>query len=206
MLDIRDHPIDIGPAPAAFLVVGIPGSGKSTVATALGRRFPAAAHADDSVMSHMIVSGWRPPGPSADAEASRQILLRARNAALLMDSYFAAGFIPVFDDVVVRRSHLDFYLQSIRARPLHLVVLAPRPEVALARDGGRDKHVAAAWLHLDPVLRSELAGAGLWIDSSELTVEATVDAIIDGTGTRGLTVARPAGNAGASVTGHAGPG
>jgi gluconate kinase len=184
-VSFQDIIIDLQPAPCAFLIIGIPGAGKTTVATALAERFPLAAHADDHVMNRMFVSGWREPAPDGDPEASRQILLRARNSALLMDSFFAAGVIPVFDDVVVRRSHLDFYLVSVRSRPLHVVVLAPRLEVVISRDAMREKHLAATWAFLDGELRAELAGAGVWIDSSDLTVAETVDLILTRTGVTG---------------------
>jgi hypothetical protein len=127
----------------------------------------------------MIVSGCHPPTNEADSEADRQILLRARNAALLIDSFAAAGVVPVFDDVVVRRSHLDFYRQRVTARPFYVIVLAPSLEVALRRDRHREKQVAKVWEHLDAILRDELRGEGMWIDSSALTIDETVDAILD---------------------------
>lgn len=133
-------------------------------------------------MNRMFVSGWREPTPEEDLEASRQILLRARNSALLMDSFFAAGVVPVFDDVVVRRSHLDFYLTSVTSRPLHVVVLAPRLETVRSRDAMRDKHLADTWAFLDKEMRTELAGIGVWIDSSGLTVAETVERILARTG------------------------
>jgi predicted kinase len=179
-----DVVIDAAPAPCAFLIIGVPAAGKTTVAVELARRFPLAAHADDSVMNRMFVSGWREPRPEHDPEATRQIMLRARNSALLIDSFFAAGVIPVFDDVVIRRQHLDFYLRSIRSRPLHLVVLAPGPAAVAERDAGRDKHVAKTWEFLDEIMRRELAGAGIWIDSSAQTVAETVAEILARTGVR----------------------
>jgi predicted ATPase len=183
-MSFDDVVIDRAPAPCAFLITGIPGAGKTTVALALAARFPLAAHADDRVLSRLLVSGWRAPAPTGDAEADRQILLRARNSALLMDSFFAAGVIPVFDDVVVRRSHLDFYLRTIKSRPLHLVVLAPSLRTVAARDRGRDKQLGDTWMFLDQVLREELAGVGVWIDSTAQTVEETVEAILTSTGVR----------------------
>jgi hypothetical protein len=173
-----DIDLDAHPAPCAFLITGVPGSGKTTVATALAMRFSLAAHADDDALISMIVSGSRPPATERDPEARRQILLRARNAALLIDSFAAAGVVPVFDDVVVRLSHLNYYRKMVRTRPFHLVVLAPDWGVALRRDRSRQKQVAEIWRHLDDVLRNELRGEGIWIDSSDLTVDETVDAIL----------------------------
>jgi broad-specificity NMP kinase len=173
--DIR---VDNRAAPCALLIIGIPGSGKTTAASVLARRFQVAAHVDDDVLQDMIVSGNHPPSADSDIEASRQILLRARNASLLIDSFAAAGVVPVFDDVVVRLSHLNYYRQNVKTKPFHVVVLAPNLGVALARDCGREKHVAETWRHLDAILRDELRGEDIWIDSSTLTVDETVDAIL----------------------------
>jgi hypothetical protein len=64
---------------------------------------------------------------------------------------------------------------------LRLVVLAPSVPVARARDRERAaKHVADRFAHLDGVMRAELAGTGLWLDSSVLSVEETVDASLSG--------------------------
>lgn len=134
-----DIELDARSAACAFLVTGVPGSGKTTVAQSLARRYPLAAHVDDDMLISMIVSGNHPPTNEDDREPNRQILLRARNAALLIDSFAAAGVVPVFDDVVVRRWHLDYYRELVATRPFHVVVLAPSLEVALRRDSHRDK-------------------------------------------------------------------
>lgn len=129
-------------------------------------------------------SGYHPPSTEGDRDSGRQILLRARNAALLINSFAAAGVVPFFDHVVVRWSHLNFYRQMVKATPFHVVVLAPSLEVALRRDRQREKHVAELWEHLDAVLREDLKGEGVWIDSYDLTIDETVDAIMDIVGSR----------------------
>ncbi|MET8508004.1 AAA family ATPase [Streptomyces sp. NPDC004787] len=169
------------PAPGALLLAGIPGSGKSTVAAALAARFGRAAHIEVDHLQELIVSGGHWPTPDGDPEADRQILLRARHACLLADSFVAAGFLPVLDDVVVRRSHLDFYRAHARA-PLHLVVLAPGPDKAWERNNARHKCLTTNWAFLDEAMREEIAGEGVWIDNAEQTVEQTVDAVLAATG------------------------
>lgn len=131
-------PIDREPAPAVLLLGGIPGSGKSTVAAALAARFARSAHIEVDALQDLIVRGGHPPVPEGDPEADRQIFLRARNACLLADSLVLAGFLPVIDDVVVRRTHLDLYASSLRTRPFHAVFLAPGPQKAWERNNARD--------------------------------------------------------------------
>lgn len=175
-------PVDTGPAAGAVLLSGIPGSGKSTVAAALAARFTASAHIEVDALQELIVTGGRRPSPEPDVEADRQIFLRARNACLLADSFVTAGFLPVIDDVVVRRAHLDFYRRRIAAGPLHCVVLAPGAAKAGERNRARDKRLTTDWSFLDAAMRAELAGEGVWIDNASLTVEQTVDAVLAATG------------------------
>ncbi|MFB7514966.1 AAA family ATPase [Streptomyces sp. NPDC056144] len=170
------------PAPGALLLAGIPGSGKSTVAAALAARFTRAAHIEIDHLQELIVQGCHWPNPDGDPEADRQILLRARNGCLLADSFATAGFLPVFDDVVVRRSHLDFYRAHVKAVPLHVVILAPGPDKAWERNNARHKKLTTNWAFLDEAMREELLTEGVWIDNAEQTVEETVDAVLAATG------------------------
>jgi chloramphenicol 3-O-phosphotransferase len=135
-------PVDREPAAGVVLLSGIPGSGKSTVAAALAGRFTDSAHIEVDRLQELIVNGGRWPAPEPNEEADRQIFLRARNACLLADSFIAAGFLPVIDDVVVRRSHLAYYRSRLTAGPLHFVVLAPGPAKARTRNLQRDKTLA----------------------------------------------------------------
>ncbi|GGY30219.1 hypothetical protein GCM10010363_08430 [Streptomyces omiyaensis] len=170
------------PAPGALLLAGIPGSGKSTVAAALAARFARAAHIEVDHLQELIVSGGHWPTPDGDPEADRQILLRARNACLLAGSLAAAGFLPVLDDVVVRRSHLDFYRAGLTGVPFHAVILAPGPDKAWERNNARHKRLTTNWAFLDEAMRAELSGRAVWIDNADLTVDETVGAVLAATG------------------------
>ncbi len=175
-------PVDRTPAPGIFLVTGIPGSGKSTIAAALAKRFTLGAHIEVDRLQEFVVSGGRWPGPEPEEEADRQLFLRARNAGLLADSFARAGVLPVIDDVVVLKPHRDFYRDSVQVQPLHLVVLSPDPAVAAERNRGRDKVLVEDWSFLDEAMREQIPDDGLWIDNTERTVEQTVDEILSRTG------------------------
>lgn len=163
-----------------YLLTGIQASGKSTVAQELARRLPApAVHVHGDQFRRWIVTGRADLTPDAGAEAHRQLRLRHALTARVADGYADAGFAVVVQDVVLG-PHLDAMIAALRARPLHVVVLAPRPEVAAQRQAARDKRTPDEWTSaaLDRVLRAETPRRGLWLDSSDLDTDATVAAIL----------------------------
>lgn len=159
-----------------YLVSGIPGSGKTTVSRALAARLgPQAVAIEGDVLSFdFVVRGAADPSDAATWK--RQMQLRRRNIILLATSFGDDGFDVVIDDVVVNRAALATY--DALSRPAQLVVLAPTLDVVRRRDAERHKQVFEMWSHLDSELRTELAGIGRWIDSSALSVEETVNAIL----------------------------
>jgi predicted kinase len=163
-----------------FLISGIPGSGKTTVARMLAQRFPSAAHIEGDEVQNLIVSGGLHPQEEPADEAARQLRLRTRNVSLLADSFARAGILPIIDDTVVERQRARDYVADLEARPLRLVLLCPPLEVALGRDATRGyKQVGQIWRHLDEVMRREMVGLGLWLDNSQLAPADTVDAILE---------------------------
>lgn len=161
------------------LVTGVMASGKSTVAQALAERLPKAAHVRGDVFRRMIVSGREEYVPGAGGTGEAQLRLRYRLSAATADAYAAAGFTAVVQDVVLG-AELTGYVELVRTRPLHVVVLAPGPETVAAREAGRAKTGYGAWTveELDGALRAETPRIGLWLDNSGLTVGETVDAIL----------------------------
>ncbi|WP_405976690.1 AAA family ATPase [Streptomyces sp. NBC_00988] len=163
------------------LITGVMASGKSTVAQALAERLPRAAHVRGDVFRRMTVSGREDYVPGAGGEGESQLRLRYRLAAATADAYAEAGFTAVVQDVVLG-AELPAYVDLIRTRPLHVIVLAPTPATVTAREAGRAKNGYGAWTveELDRSLRTETPRIGLWLDSSGLTVGETVDAIVEG--------------------------
>ncbi|MFI9761373.1 AAA family ATPase [Streptomyces sp. NPDC051963] len=165
---------------AVVLVTGIMASGKSTVAQLLAERLPRSVHLRGDGFRRMIVSGREEFTPHPTAEATAQLRLRYEASATVADLYAQAGWTVIVQDVVLGE-HLDAYLDSVTARPLYLIVLAPRPEAVAAREAGRHKKgYGGPWTVdiLDDALRRDTPPRGLWLDTSNQTPHQTVDQIL----------------------------
>jgi len=162
-------------------ITGISASGKTTVADLLARRFERGVHVKGDVFRRMIVAGREDMTVQPSPAALRQLSLRYKLGASTADAYFQHGFSVVVQDVVLGPDLVN-YARSIKARPLVVVVLAPRPEVVKQREAAREKVAYRDGHHtidqLCSVLRHETPRVGLWLDTSKQTPEETVDEIV----------------------------
>jgi predicted kinase len=170
-----------------FLVVGGPAVGKSTTSHALAASFPRGVHIPVDDLRHMVVSGYRLPGPDWSDELVRQIRL-AREAAMRMAlDHAAAGFAVVLDDFWDPLG-LAEYRTFLEGRGTHKVVLYPTADEARrrnrARSGDRDgsyidEAISVAQQILAPVVEHLPQEGWLVLDTTDLDVEASVAAILE---------------------------
>jgi gluconate kinase len=166
------------PQGAVWLITGIPGAGKSTVAHALANRLASSVHIEVDLLREFVVGGRVGPGDEPRSEADRQLLLAAIAGAKLANHYADAGFTPVVDDVVLRLQY-EAYLSELRPSPVRLVVLAPGVGVAMERDASRDEqHLQRRFAYLGEGFRTQMEGVGLWVDNAGLTVDETVEHLL----------------------------
>jgi len=160
------------------LITGIMASGKSTVAQLLSERLASSVHLRGDLFRKMIVNDRQEVHPNADERQLEQLRLRYRLTAQAADTYCENGFSVIMQDVVIGPLLHDF-IAYVRSRPLYVVVLCPRADVVAAREASRAKTGYGIWTvaDLDDVLRKETPRIGMWIDSSGLTPEQTVDEI-----------------------------
>lgn len=172
--------------PTLFVISGTQGAGKSTVARLLAGRFERGARVSADALQRMIVAGGRwPEGRTMSPEAEQQLRLRLKHACLLGRSFVSAGITAVLDDIVIG-DRLDHLVEELAGSRFVLVMLTPRAEVVRAREASRGTMLWEQWEWLDEVIRTGTRRIGLWLDTSELTPEETVDEILRRAWTEGL--------------------
>jgi hypothetical protein len=173
-------------APRAVLIVGAQAAGKTSVGQALARRFNRAAFIEGDALWQMIVAGRHDMSASVDPEAERQLVLRYRHGAMLCESFVQAGFSAVH----VENMYGPIVEQHVRAlrSPRSLVVLRPSIDAIERRYLERGGEAYRPWIPLGGSIRdairrfdewiAETPPIGLWIDSSDIDVDATVDEVL----------------------------
>ena len=164
-----------------YIVTGIMASGKSTVAELLAESLTKSVHLRGDVFRRMVVSGREDMTAEPTAEALRQLHLRYDLAASCAEQYVAAGFDVVLQDIYIGKV-LPEVLARIHARPLHLTVLCPDPEIVAARERERPKSGYSGGFTpqgMHKMMLQETPRMGFWLDSSGMTAEQTAQAILD---------------------------
>ena len=165
-----------------YLISGPMAAGKSTVARLLAARFERGVYLEGDLFRRSILSGRAEMTPDPSPEALEQLRLRYRLAAAAADTYFDAGFSVALEDVVAGPL-LGAYRTMIRGRPCHVIVLMPSLEVVAAREAEREHKGYEAWTieQLYEGFVTETPRVGIWLDTTELTPEETVQEILSRT-------------------------
>jgi len=166
--------------PRLFVITGIMAAGKSTIAQALAERFERSVHLRGDTFRRFVVSGRADMSPDPSPRAMAQLELRYELAAMCADRYVDTGFVTVMQDVILGPM-LPRVIDMFRTRPIALVVLAPSPAAVAARERDRAKvgYRQFTPAELDADLRERTPHLGLWVDNTDLTVEETVQHILD---------------------------
>jgi GrpB-like predicted nucleotidyltransferase (UPF0157 family) len=164
-------------------------AGKSTVARLLASRFERGVHLEGDVFRRSIVSGREEMTSDPSPAAVEQLRLRYRLAAAAADGYVEAGFSVALEDVVAGPM-LGDYRTMIRSRPCHVIVLVPSVEAVAAREAARDHEGYGAWT-VEQLYAGFVRGTprvGLWLDTTHLTPEETVEEILAQTTSSGSPI------------------
>jgi predicted kinase len=166
--------------PRIILITGIMAAGKSTVAQQLAEQLPRSVHLRGDLFRRMIVNGRAEMELELSAEAYQQLRLRYQLASAVAKQYLAAGFTVVYQDIIGGKDLVEV-IEGLAGQPLHVIVLCPKPEAVNAREQGRSKRGYSSSFtaaDFDRQFRAETPRIGFWLDSSDLSVDKTVDTIL----------------------------
>jgi len=171
-----------------FLIMGTPACGKSTVSRALLSRFERGLHIPVDDLRHMVVSGLCEMGFESTEGLELQLRLARESAARMARAYAEAGFAVAIDDFWYGDTPDAHYSLSTS---VHRIVLNPSLEATLARLYGRNPDEGSfkavleqAICELYPAIQTHPRVGWCAVDSSHLSVEQTVDLILERTHTQ----------------------
>ncbi len=156
-------------------------AGKSTVTQNLAQRLSKSVHLRGDIFRRMMVNGRLDMEPPFTDDKVEQLRLRYQVAATTASMYCDAGFTVCYQDIIIG-ADLGIVVDMLRQKQrLYVVVLCPSPQVVAQREAGRGKVGYITWTpaELHQELEVNTPRLGLWLDTSSLTVEQTVDTILD---------------------------
>ena len=120
-----------------LILTGAPGTGKTTTASILAERAPAAVHLETDTFFHFIRSGYIEPW-KPESHAQNQVAMGI--AAEAATAYAAAGYFTVVEGIVLPRWFLAPMRDALRRngfRAVYAVLRAPLP-ICMGRLERRD--------------------------------------------------------------------
>ncbi len=169
-----------------FLIMGTPASGKSTVSKALMQRFEQGVHIPVDNLRQMVVSGLSDMALEVPPATLEQLRLARETASSMARIYSDNEFAVAIDDFWYGDKPDEVYSQKIGQR-ITRILLLPSLETTVQRlfsrnldEGSFKQNLEQAIRYLYTQIKAHPKTNWLVIDSSQLSVEETVDKILAG--------------------------
>ena len=164
------------------LIMGPPGSGKTTIARAIAELFPKSIHIQVDHLREMMVKGVALPDTGFTEEASRQFQWARKTAMFMAKVYIDQDVFVVIDDVSVPEAFNDHYQEFIDNPAVKRVLLLPTASKLITRMRNRggpweeDMIKEVPWLYsfLDPMPKDG------WtvLDTGDWSIEQTIQEVM----------------------------
>jgi cytidylate kinase len=163
-----------------YLITGVMASGKSTVSELLAKNINKSVHLRGDIFRKMIISNREEMNERPTEEAIRQLNLRYKLTAQVAKEYYENGFNVIIQD--------NYYGETINEMVIYLspykpkiVVLNPNVETVKQREQTRKKtgYTTFDIKRLYEGFNKETPKIGLWMDTSTMTPEETVEKILE---------------------------
>ena len=163
-----------------YLITGLMASGKSSVAEALAKRFVKSVHLRGDYFRKAIINGRVEMSENPSKDALDQLHLRYQLTAMVAINYYKEGFNVIVQDNYYGNDLL-YIIELLKELDVKVIVLDPSLEVIKLRESNRNK-LGYTNFNIEDLYKSfhdHTPRVGSWIDNSELTIEETVDKIIN---------------------------
>lgn len=164
---------------AIYVITGVMASGKSTVAETLAGSLDKCVHLRGDVFRKMIVTGREEMSENPSKEALNQLDMRYSITAKAAIEYFKNGFSVVVQDNFLGEKLL-YFVELLKHYPIYIIVLNPDIKSIEQREQKRDKkgYVGFTVESLYKMFIEETPRIGLWLDTTNMSVEETVNEIL----------------------------
>ncbi len=169
-------------APQSFdvvLITGAPGSGKSSVASALAKTIDRAVVISGDDVRALVKSEFKSPAEAWTDEHRLQYYLSFENEASLARNFIAKNFKVIVEDVVHNHHDLFAVWKNYFAGVSYATaLLAPTKEKILERNRSRSKNLPESIIDsLYPLMLPENFPDWIVLDTTNQTVYETTDTI-----------------------------
>lgn len=164
---------------AIYVITGVMASGKSTAAEALAKSLDRCVHLRGDIFRKMIVTGREEMCENPSEEALRQLDMRYFITAKVAIEYYNNGFSVVVQDNFLGEKLL-YFMELLKQYQAYVIVLNPDIKSIEQREQIRDKkgYVGFTVEGLYNTFIKETPKIGLWLDTTNMSIEETVNEIL----------------------------